>query len=111
MLTVMPMSGRCPADRLPEWVERAKIAAGWMIGLRPPVTTFGRDVWRLVEVASQMADLLPEALRRFRRTEDCIGDGDCLSCPYATEDNGEQCFGLRLARASEIWRNGEADKS
>jgi len=111
MLTVMPMSGRCPADRLPEWVERAKIAAGWMIGLRPPVTTFGRDVQGLVVIAAQMADLLPEAIRRFRHTEKCIGEGDCLNCPYATEDNGEQCFGLRLARASEIWRNGEADKS
>ena len=73
----MPAPERPPADRLPEWVERAKIAAGWMIGLRPPVTTFGRDVQGLVVIAAQMADLLPEALQRFRRTEDCIGQGDC----------------------------------
>ena len=106
----MPTLDIPPADRLPEWVERAKIAAGWMIGLRPPVTTFGRDVWRLVEVASQMADLLPEAIRRFRRTESCIGEGDCLNCPYATEDNGEQCFGFRLALALERWMNGEVDE-
>ena len=107
----MPTLDIPPADRLPEWVERVKTGAGWMTSLAPPAAAFGRDAQGLVVIAAQMADLLPETLRRFRRTEDCIGDGDCLSCPYATEDNGEQCFGLRLARASEIWRNGEADKS
>ena len=101
---------RPPADRLPEWVERVKTGAGWMTSLAPPAAAFGRDVQGLVAIAAQMADLLPETLRRFRRTEDCIGQGDCLSCPYATEDNGEQCFGFRLAQASERWKSGEVDE-
>ena len=100
---------RPPADRLPEWVERVKAGAGWMTSLAPPAAAFGRDAQGLVVIAAQMADLLPETLRRFRRTEDCIGQGDCLSCPYATEDNGEPCFGFRLAQASERWKSGEVD--
>lgn len=106
----MPTPEIPPADRLPEWVERVKAAARRMNSLAPPVAAFGRDVQRMVEVSSQMAELLPTALYRFRRTEDCIGEGDCLSCPYATEDDGEQCFGSRLAQALERWRNGEVDE-
>ena len=106
----MPAPERPPADRLPEWVERVKTGAGWMTSLAPPAAAFGRDAQGLVVIAAQMADLLPEALQRFRRTEDCIGQGDCLNCPYATEDSGEQCFGFRLAQASERWKSGEVDE-
>ena len=54
--------------------------------------------------------ILREEIRRSRRTEKCIGEGDCLNCPYATEDNGEPCFGFRLAQASERWKSGEVDE-
>lgn len=106
----MPTLDIPPADRLPEWVERVKTGAGWMTSLAPPAAAFGRDAQGLVVIAAQMADLLPEALRRFRHTEKCIGEGDCLSCPYSADDDGEQCFGSRLAQASERWRNGEVDE-
>lgn len=95
---------------LPEWVQRIFAWAKRDAGSYGADAVFLGDVQGLVAIAAQMADLLPETLRRFRRTEDCIGQGDCLSCPYATEDNGEQCFGFRLAQASERWRSGEVDK-
>lgn len=97
--------------RLPEWVQRIR---GWVelmaIRAHGADTVFLRDAQELTAAAAEMAELLPEALRRFRRTESCIGEGDCLSCPYATGGMGGPCFGFRLAQALERWESGEVDK-